>query len=391
MEIVLPTYKDQIAIVVVGYNRLKSISRLLKSLLSAKYPELPVPLVISIDCSGDEQLYDYVKALHWPYGEKYVNIQQQRLGLKNHIYQCGDLSKYFKGLILLEDDLIVSPYFYQYALQTVDKYGDLDEVAEISLYSNDSNGYAGYPFTPMANGADVYLAQDVSTWGQIWTHSMWEKFVYWRDNICSEDIIQNTDMPSRIKGWTRAWSKYYNAYVVSTHRYVVYPYVSLSTNFSDAGEHGGDSNGAVQVGILHGDKSYWLPGISELIKYDIFDNNLSLAKWLGCKEEELCADLYGIHKNIDNRRFLLSSRILPYKVVKSFSLSMRPLEVNVMYGIEGGGLFLYDTSVPEKCKTEGSYSKPFINYMIHGMEPHNIWRYVRQLVLKTAKKKLGLK
>ena len=95
-----------------------------------------------------------------------------------------------------------------------DKYGNVADIAEISLYRNDSNGYAGFPFSPMQNGADVFLWHDVSTWGEIWTPSMWKSFVYWRDHICSEDIIQRVDMPDRIKSWTRAWSKYYNAYLL---------------------------------------------------------------------------------------------------------------------------------------------------------------------------------
>lgn len=83
--------KQKIAIICVGYNRIKSMKRLLGSLLNAEYPSNDIPLIISIDCSGDEELYNFVRDFEWPYGEKYVNIQKERLGLRNHIYQCGDL------------------------------------------------------------------------------------------------------------------------------------------------------------------------------------------------------------------------------------------------------------------------------------------------------------
>ena len=121
--------KSKVAIVCVGYNRIKSMKRLLGALRSAKYPSNDVPLVISVDCSGDTELYNYVKDFEWPYGQKYVNIQEERLGLKNHIYQCGDLTEYFKAIILLEDDLFVSPYFYSYVLKTLEKYGDDNRIA----------------------------------------------------------------------------------------------------------------------------------------------------------------------------------------------------------------------------------------------------------------------
>ena len=109
----IPENKEKIAIVAVGYNRKKSLERLLSSLEVAYYQHEDIPLVISIDASGDEEVYALAREYNWTHGEKYVNIQQERLGLKNHIYQCGDLTKYFKAIILLEDDLYVSPYFYE--------------------------------------------------------------------------------------------------------------------------------------------------------------------------------------------------------------------------------------------------------------------------------------
>ena len=85
-------YKNDIAIVVVGYNRLKSMKRLLTSLLKACYPNQNIPLIISVDCSGDQEIYDYVVDFTWPYGDKIVNIEKARLGLLKHIYQCGDFT-----------------------------------------------------------------------------------------------------------------------------------------------------------------------------------------------------------------------------------------------------------------------------------------------------------
>ena len=95
-----PSNKQKIAIVTVGYNRLNSIKRLLQSLTEAHYNIDDVPLVISIDASGDEELYDYVRNYEWVHGQKYVIIHETRLGLREHIFSCGDLTQYFKGIIL---------------------------------------------------------------------------------------------------------------------------------------------------------------------------------------------------------------------------------------------------------------------------------------------------
>ena len=381
-----PHSKEQIAIVVVGYNRLKSITRLLNSLLEAHYPEKPVPLVISIDCSGDETLYQYVCDFNWPFGEKYVNIQKERLGLKHHIFQCGDLTRFFKAVVLLEDDLCVSPYFYEYVEKTVDTYGEEDEIAEISLYKNETNGYAYLPFINLQDGCDVFLMQDVSTWGQCWTEQMWEKFVSWNSNHTDEDI-RNVDMPERIKKWERAWSKYYNAYVVDTGKHVLYPNISLTTNFSDAGEHGGTNNSIVQVNLLQGRKRYELRPVYELIKYDIYGNNESIYDWLGLNANDLCLDLYGI-RNDRSKRYLISTKKYSYKIINSFALNMRPIELNIKYNLKGEGIYLYDTA--EGSGNDKGYSIYLASYLLRAFNSglllkHVIGLYKNKIIRKIKK------
>lgn len=378
----------KVAVVCVGYNRIKSTKRLLASLLQAKYPSNDVPLVISIDCSGDIELYDYVKNYEWPYGQKYVNIQEEKLGLKNHIYQCGDLTEYFKAIILLEDDLFVSPFFYSYVLKILDKYGDDNRIAQISLYKNERNGYVGLPMSYMQNGSDVFLMQDVSTWGECWTKSMWDQFKEWRDSH-SEEEVQNVDMPDTIKKWTRAWSKYYNAYVVDTHKYVIYPNVPVTTNFSDAGEHGKDNNSLVQVNLLQDDFEYRLKDYEQLVKYDIYFNNDNLYQWLGLSRESLCLDIYGFHRNIKTYRYILSTKVLPYKIIQSFALNMRPIELNVKYKIQGYGLFLYDTSISIKTKTSG-YSSAVVPYFLEGFDVRLLIKYSISWIKQVIKYKLKM-
>lgn len=386
MEVKIPICKDQIAIVVVGYNRLSSIKRLLGSLLDSKYPEKQVPLVISIDCSGDERLYQYVREFHWPFGEKYVNIQKERLGLKNHIFQCGELTRLFKAIVLLEDDLFVSPFFYEYVEKTVEAYGEDESIAEISLYKNESNGYAGLPFSNIQDGNDVFLMQDVSTWGQCWTEQMWDKFVEWRDSHTEEDI-QNVDMPDRIKKWERAWSKYYNAYVVATGRHVLYPNISLTTNFSDAGEHGGNQNSAVQVCLLQGEIMYSFKGHDELTTYDIYNNNEAIPQWLNIQKENLCMDLYGIH-DVVKGRYILSIRILPYEIVDSFALNMRPIEINIKYGIKGEGIYLYDTTKTNNNKRINVIGDYVVPYFSKGIKDSYLMKYAWLLFKEKVKMRL---
>ncbi len=388
MEINNPSNQDRIAVVVVGYNRLKSIKRLLSSLLKANYPTNNIPLVISIDCSGDENLYDFVRSFEWPFGDKYLIIHEKRLGLKDHIFSCGDFTQHFKAIILLEDDIYVSEYFYNYVEQTVLKYGDDDRIAQISLYKNERNGYVGLPFINMQTDSDVFLMQAISSWGECWTRSMWQDFKEWLPK-CNKQIIQSTDMPNAIKGWTKAWSKYYYAYLIAKNRYVIYPNVSLTTNFSDAGVHGDDNNSLVQVSIQQSKFDMTLPEVEELIKYDIYCNNEAIYNWIGIGPNDLCLDLYGFNENTLNKQYLLSTRNLQYKTIKSFALHMRPIELNIKENIEGKGIYLYDTSISDKfnSSTDSDY---LASYYLDGYNPSMLRKYVFKKTYKAIKEKMRL-
>lgn len=356
--------KNKIAIVVVGYNRLNSIKRLLDSLLDAQYPSNDIPLVISIDCSGCTELYDYVRQFEWPYGEKYVIIQEIRLGLKEHIFRCGDLTEYFKAIILLEDDLFVSPFFYDYVLQAVDAYGDEDRIAEISLYKNERNGYVGLPFIEVQDGSDVFLRQAVSSWGQCWTSMMWTAFKEWYTTNDVEEKIKTADMPVVIKGWERAWSKYYYAYLLDQQKYVLYPHVSLSTNFSEAGEHGNQGNSNEQVVLMQGNFTYKMPSFEKLVRYDIYFNNESIYTWLGMSRDEIILDMYGFHELDKKKKYILTTLELPCQKVRSYGLVFRPWEMNIKNGVSGEGITLYELDEFSVAKKAQRYNKSVGQYFL---------------------------
>ncbi|MBQ0085562.1 MAG: glycosyltransferase family 2 protein [Prevotella sp.] len=383
----IPMLLESIAIVVVGYNRLPGLKRILSSVNDAFYPEeVNVPLVISIDASGNEDVYDYAQTFEWLHGDKYVNIEETRLGLKAHLFQCGDLSRFFKAVVILEDDLYVSRYFYNYVARTVEAYGDNPNIAQISLYKNECNGYAGLPFEPMQTGSDVYLMQDVSTWGQIFTRQMWDGFVSWRDSHTEEDI-QNVDMTSHIKGWARAWSKYYNAYVVATNKYIVYPHIPVSTNFNDAGEHGSGNDSVFQVNLLQGKLDYSLPPFEDMVRYDTYFNNEATYKWLGVRKSELLLDYYGFHNDYRGQKYILSTRVLPNKIIRSFALSMRPIEANIKEDISGKGLFLYEANTEQKS-ISGTYNSLVPKYFLKSFNIRIIWKWVADYYMNAIKRKL---
>jgi hypothetical protein len=385
--------RDRLAIVVVGYNRLDSMKRVLSSLTQAHYPSDQIPLVLSIDCSGDEALYSYVREFDWPYGDKYVNIEKERLGLKKHIFQCCGLSKYFKGVIILEDDSYAAPYFYSYALEAVSRYGENPLVCGISLYVSHNNEYVNIPFFPYNNGNDVFLLQDVQTRGECFTYSQWKRFEEWLPKNENRDYSE-VYMPEQIKSWKRAWSKYFYAYMVEGGKYFVYPYTSFITNMGAIGEHGTSVVNVAQVALEWGLKKYIMPDVENLTRYDAFYCNEALYEHLGLSPKELCIDYFGFNPNIQHRRYILTYRSLPYKVVKSYGLHLYPQEMNVLSDVEGDGLYLYDSSEAAKTikNAEDNYASYIycrhnVKLMLTFLRCHYIDAIKRRWVLLLGKKK----
>lgn len=383
--------KDKIAIVVVGYNRVKPLKRLLTSLEKATYPSDEIPLVISIDASGMQELYTFVESFHWSHGPKYTNIEKERLGLRRHILQCGDLTNYFKAIILLEDDIYVSEYFFNYVNSVVNYYYDDDRIGGFSLYHNEMVG--GIPRIYIQDGSDSFLVQSPASWGEGWTDKQWLKFRAWFDGMVDESL-KDIDIPSNVKQWKSAWSKFYMAYLVETGRYFVFPSVSLTTCFCDPGVHsaGVASNVCTgQVNLLAGERDYRFKPFDQMTKYDIYGSNEEIYGWLGIEKENLCINLYGNNENLRSARFLLSPFEYNYKIVKSYALALRPIELNVRDNIEGEELFLYDTrDTTSIASLRKKIPLSFVNYFIRNFNKGLLNRFVLSNYMRILKNKLKI-
>ena len=142
-----------IPIVVVAYDRLHSLKRITDSLLQAEYPQ-GAELIISIDRGDNRQVLEYADSLSWPFGEKRVIYRPENLGLKRHILCCGDLTQDYDGIILLEDDLVVSPDFYRYAQECFGFIQAQDRIAGAALYNHRLSQLTEKIFEPLEDGFD---------------------------------------------------------------------------------------------------------------------------------------------------------------------------------------------------------------------------------------------
>ena len=332
----------KIAICVISYNRPASTLRCLSAIKQGHYDNDNVDLIISIDYSGDNTVQQVANDFVWKHGQKRIIAYKENLGLREHILKCGDLTQAYDALIVLEDDIVVSPAFYRYAKATVNKYSDNDNIAGISLYSFGINYHNMLPFMPMPSDSDVYLMQNAQSWGQIWMPRQWKAFMDWYEQN-TDDFPEMPHLPKSICSWRKSWLKYHTRYCIEKDKYFVYPYISLSTCFSDTGEHTSVTSSIIQVPLCSGDKHLF--NIAPSIKYDAFFENKSLSTSLGLNDRELCTDIYGEKGNRTTSRYWLTREIHNYKILAAFGLQLKPVEENIIHKIVGTDVFLYDTHV----------------------------------------------
>lgn len=213
---------ENIAIVTVAYNRVKSLSRLLNSLLCADIDN--APLIISIDKSNTNEVERYANDFIWPYGEKKVITHKENLGLRKHILSIGQLLDYYDAVIVLEDDIIVAPGFYKFAVAATKFYCNDNNIAGISLYNYPFNYQTFEPFDALKSEYDVYFMQIAMSWGQVWMRDSWRRFYNWYEQTKHNKLACINNIYCFKEWGEKSWLKYHIAYCIDQNKYFVYPY-----------------------------------------------------------------------------------------------------------------------------------------------------------------------
>lgn len=357
-------------IVVVAFNRANSLKRLLHSLDEANYTGVnSVPLIISIDKSpSNRDVLKVAEDFKWNYGDKEIRYQEKNLGLREHVIKCGKISQEFGGVIILEDDLFVSPNFYRYALESLSFCATNDKIGGISLFSHKLNVHNNYPFDIYQEGYDNFYLQFASSWGQLWSDKQFTEFLGWYE---SEARTLNENLPPYVKQWSsKSWLKYFISYLIETNRYFFYPTVSLTTNFGDQGTHQEKNSNAFQVPISYATNKQEFRFVDLSDSKSVYDanfENIFIAEALGLDRKDTIIDLNGtLPLTTDkSKKHLISSRRWNYEIVQTFARSMRPIESNIFHQQPGSELFLYNLQKkkrnPYKTRIEDEFSYHFKN------------------------------
>lgn len=333
------------AIVVVAYNRKLPLIRLLDRLIDCDYScGNKVDLIVSIDFSDAQpDILSILDSYTWEYGELKIIAHDNNLGLKNHVLLCGDYVNSYDFLIMLEDDLYVSKFFYKYALSAYFSSIDRTEVCGVSLYSPKTDEASLLKFEPLSiEGNNIFFAQLPSSWGQMWTRKMWTDFKDWYESNYTENIT--VELPSNMHRWSaKSWKKIFATYMVLSNKYFIFPYSSYSTNFGTAGEHMRGVN-TFQVPLIEDDYDCSVRYNNHCLYYDAF---LELTK-------KSCSSLLGLDEKLDYTVNLKQQKKLESEqlqlttlkldsVISSYSAELFPLEMNLKNTTPGNGIYLGKT------------------------------------------------
>ncbi len=347
------------AIVVAAWNRPLALRRLLDCLLRGHYPA-QTTLHISID---HFEVYDDVgqlaDALVWPFGEKVVEHHPERLGLRQHMLHCGSLSARYGAIILLEDDLAVSPCMMDYAEQALAFFAADETIAGISLYNYAVTESCHQPFEAWQDGLDNWFLQMPSSWGAAFTAAQWQGFSDW----LALNFQQLPILPDYMQRWSQqSWKKLFAAYMQQTGKYFAYPRYSLSTNFEDFGAHA-TTRGLFQVPLLMGQRTWHFGRLADsLAVYDLHFEPLAANVKRICPalaQYDFAVDYYGQKsRHYLDQPWVLTSR-LGGKAEMGFATSAIPLELNLYLNCAGDSLRLVPSATdllpPDPLQLEFNY------------------------------------
>ena len=255
-------------------SRLDSLRRLLTSLENADYslletnhPQKTIRLHFSVDSTTIPDVLDFINNFRWPYGPKTISHRIKPAGLIAAVAETWYPSSDNEVGLLLEDDIEVSPLYYNWiynALMAASPQHD-DRIIGVSLYTPrrvevakegkyyiDSSQLiekiTGDPTLP-------YLHQLPCSWGAVFYANHWRHFHDYmsaRIEMDSKKEDATTSRagirPANVKptnsvtfGWKASWKKYMIEMMFMKGLYMLYPnfpdQLSFSTNHLEAGEH----------------------------------------------------------------------------------------------------------------------------------------------------------
>ena len=215
---------------VLTQHRVKHLSNLLQSLRDAKYDGDKVDLHISIDYANgqEKEVVELSTVMQWEHGHKRITQHKTVLGVAGNWLQDYDHPTDGHLMLVVEDDVILSPEFYRYIKMAYNIYISSPDPLATSIYGialqrqhavlqeSKKRRYGSFdPYSRIPHGHDVFFYQLFSTWGTAFTPDHWSNFLNWvktknldDKSFCIPAFVTNKWMQRGNRTWSHTFVKY---------------------------------------------------------------------------------------------------------------------------------------------------------------------------------------
>jgi hypothetical protein len=248
-------------------------------------------------------------------------------------------------------------------------YSAHPDIAAISLYNQAYHPLTEFPFTPIDNGSDVWMARYPSSSGFMMTQAQAKNFIEWMKH---HSPIESYCLPQAIKKWpAHSWKKWMAAYLSDSKKYIIYPRISLSTNYGDIGKNHQRHSTHFQSALALA-KNNWkyisvedsVARYDEWLEYIPFDSDISF-------------NIYGQKSRTDiHTKYTVIDYILP-QALQSFGKDLKPPEMNYIRQTNGKELWLVETIyISEDTTPKNMLVKKWADYFYIITSARVWWKYI---------------
>ncbi|OIR58110.1 MAG: uncharacterized protein A8A55_1118 [Amphiamblys sp. WSBS2006] len=256
---VLEVFPERFVIIVIAWKRYKSLRRLMESVLDAEYFGRPVDLKFVIEAGPKEEVAEYVRKFEWPHGEVTCDFKRVNHGLEKNIMTSWYPESNDEYAIMLEDDVEVSRYYFQFVLDIFRAHGEEfkrkgsaeEKIAGVSFFTPAKNELVKNTAVTFGQSRrrdhDYFLFSFPCSWGNLYFPEQWRRFIDYYNIRVSEMLLQDPPIRNICSNkWRNSWKKYYIEFVHMEGLYFLYSNYQtgelFSVNHEEKGVHCGKKN-----------------------------------------------------------------------------------------------------------------------------------------------------
>lgn len=240
--------RERFHVFVLGWKRWSSMERLLASLAAADYLGDKVGLHIHIDGGSGkdwEKSISIAKAFQWDFGSKNVRVSEKNGGLATSWLTAWVPASDNEHAIILEDDLVVSKYFYRYIKRMYQAYGDRPEIAGVTLQRGTLVATGGHK---KKESLDPFAYKLLGSWGYSPHPRWWRQFIeldfkHLDPSVPHLITTRWFNRQKRGKMWTQYWIWFCNEHNIYTVYLNAPMRHSFGVNYREKGVHYGHTYG----------------------------------------------------------------------------------------------------------------------------------------------------